>query len=60
MGVLPAGMSKDHVCIVPEKVRRGHLIPPWTRITDGWELQHGCWEFNLGLLGRTASECSYH
>lgn len=37
-------------CLVPVEAKRGHEIPPRTRILDSCELPCGYWESNLHPL----------
>lgn len=44
-----------YVCIIAIEARRGCHISG-AGVTDGYELQGGCWESNLGLVKN--SQCS--
>lgn len=43
-------MSEDHVCFLYPKRPEGNIQCPGTRVTNGYDTSHGCWESNLGAL----------
>lgn len=50
MGVLPACLSVNHICVVPKEAKMGKRIPSRMGVTESCELPYRCWESNLDIL----------
>lgn len=50
MDALLVFMSEDHVCSWHPKRPEENIQCPGTRVTNGYDTSHGCWESNLGAL----------
>lgn len=50
MDALSVFMSEDHVCSWYPKRPEENIQCPGTRVTNGYDTSHGCWESNLGAF----------